>query len=201
VSDPQPVDLAQFPEVTCAIEAPEWDDVQGLEAIAARACAAAFHAAGVAPEGRAVSILFASDAEIADLNRDHRGKAGPTNVLSWPAHDLAPEAPGDAPPAPPAPRLMPGETAEEIGDLALAHGVCATEARARGIALSAHLTHLILHGTLHCLGYDHISDTDADMMEGLERDAMRAMGLHDPYEDPGVAGTQAPPSMEGTNAD
>ncbi len=193
----QPVDQARFPVIDAAVEDPAWEEIADLEALAARACAAAFEAAGLDPAGRAVSILFASVHEIAELNRDHRGKTGPTNVLSWPAHDLAPQAPGAIPPAPPAPRLMPGEEAEEIGDLALAHGVCAAEAAARGIALSAHLTHLILHGTLHCLGYDHISDPDAALMERLERDAMRAMGLHDPYEDAG--GTS--PTMEGTDAD
>jgi probable rRNA maturation factor len=78
---------------------------------------------------------------------------------------------------------MPGEAAEEIGDLALALGVCRAEARARGLAFHAHLTHLILHGALHCLGYDHVDDADAARMETLERDAMRAMGLHDPYEE------------------
>lgn len=195
----QPVDMGQFPQISVAVEDSAWDEVADLESVAARACAAAFAAAGVVPEGRAVSILFASDDEIADLNRDHRGKAGPTNVLSWPAHDLAPDAPGARPPAPPAPHLMPGEEAEDIGDLALAYGVCASEARARGIALSAHLTHLILHGTLHCLGYDHISDPDAAVMEGLEQDAMRAMGLHDPYET--TDGDDAPSLMEGTDAD
>jgi probable rRNA maturation factor len=188
-----------FPHVVAAIEDDAWNDVPDLEGIAARGCAAAFMAAGVPASARAVSILFASDAEIADLNRDHRGKAGPTNVLSWPAHDLAPDAPGARPPPPPAPRLMPGEGAEDIGDIALAHGVCANEARAQGIALSAHLTHLILHGTLHCLGYDHISHADAAVMEGLERDAMQAMGLHDPYEDPNADDTT--PLMEGTDAD
>lgn len=196
----QAVDGAhEFPQVIAAVEDDAWSETPELEAVAARACAAAFTVAGVPAAGRAVSILFASDAEIADLNRDHRGKDGATNVLSWPAHDLAPDTPGARPPAPPPPRLMPGEEAEEIGDLALAHGVCAREAQAQGIALSAHLTHLILHGTLHCLGYDHISDADAAVMEGLERDAMQAMGLHDPFEDPNADDTTS--LMEGTDAD
>jgi probable rRNA maturation factor len=172
-----------FPQIFAAVEDDGWDDVAGLDALAARACAAAFAAAETPPDGWAVSVLFADDGAIADLNAAHRGKAGPTNVLSWPAHDLAPAAPGARPPAPPGPRPMPGETAEEIGDLALALGVCRAEADARGLAFSAHLTHLILHGTLHCLGYDHIGDADATRMEGLEQAAMRAMGLHDPYEE------------------
>ena len=197
MSDAQPADPPRFPVIDAAVEDPAWDAVADLEDVAARACAAAFRAAQVAPEGRSVSILFASDDEVAALNRDHRGKAGPTNVLSWPAFDLAPQRPGARPPAPPAPQLMPGELAEEIGDLALARGVCAAEATARGIALSAHVAHLILHGTLHCLGYDHISDPDAALMEGLEQDAMRAMGLHDPYDDAGGSW----PLMEGTDAD
>lgn len=174
---------APFPHIYLSVEDDAWHVAGDLDVLAWRACAAAFAVAGVAPDGRAVSLLFAADDAIAALNLDHRGKAGPTNVLSWPAYDLAPDAPGAAPPAPPAPFLTPDEDAAEIGDLALAFGVCDAEARAGGVALCAHLTHLILHGALHCLGYDHESDLDAERMEGLERDAMLAMSLHDPYED------------------
>ena len=172
-----------WPEILLEAEGGDWSALGDPALLAARACAAAFAAAEVSPEGRAVSILLTDDAAVADLNRAHRGREGPTNVLSWPAHDLAPGAPGARPPAPPAPMLLPGETAEEIGDLALAAGVCAAEAAAARIPLADHVTHLLLHGTLHCLGYDHISDPDAVLMERLETEAMQAMGLQDPYRD------------------
>ncbi|MGG7565299.1 rRNA maturation RNase YbeY [Rhodovulum sp. DZ06] len=178
--EPEPSGPA-WPRIDLALEDPDWDALPDPEGLLARACAAGFAAAGLSAEGWSVSVLLASDAEIAALNLDHRGKPGPTNVLSWPAHDLAPEAEGDAPPAPPDPDPMPGEEAEEIGDLALAFGVCAAEARTGGLTLADHVTHLALHGTLHCLGYDHISDADAELMEGLESRAMLAMGLRDPY--------------------
>lgn len=169
------------PLIHLSVEEEAWSALPDPEALCARAAAAAFRAAGIAPEGWAVSLLLTSDDAVATLNRDHRGKTGPTNVLSWPAWDLAPDTPGAAPADPGAPDPMPGETAEEIGDLALAHGVCMREAEAAGLPLADHVTHLVLHGVLHCLGYDHLTEADAALMEGLESGAMLAMGLRDPY--------------------
>lgn len=169
------------PLILLAQEDDAWDALEGAEALVSRAAAAAFAEAGIPAEGWALSVLLTSDEEVATLNADHRGKAGPTNVLSWPAFDLAPDAPGEAPPSPGAPEPMPGEEAEEIGDLSLAFGVCAREAREAGAPLADHVTHLVLHGTLHCLGYDHIEDPDAERMEAMESRAMLAMGLRDPY--------------------
>jgi probable rRNA maturation factor len=70
-----------------------------------------------------------------------------------------------------------------FGDIVLAHGVCAAEAKERNVPLEAHATHLIVHGVLHLLGYDHIADDEATEMEAIEREVMKALGLHDPYED------------------
>ena len=97
----------------------------GAAALAAEGAAMALAAAGVAPDGLGVSVLFASDEAIADLNARFRGRAGPTNVLSWPAEDLAPETPGEAP-RPPSRLSWDGEPAP-LGDLALAYGTCARE--------------------------------------------------------------------------
>jgi len=68
-----------------------------------------------------------------------------------------------------------------LGDIVLAHGVCAAEAAERGIAIETHATHLIVHGTLHLLGYDHIDDADAEKMEAIEVDALASLGIADPY--------------------
>ena len=68
-----------------------------------------------------------------------------------------------------------------LGDIVLAHGVCAAEAAERGVTVEAHAQHLIVHGMLHLLGHDHMNDAEAEAMEAIERDALSALGLHDPY--------------------
>lgn len=140
--------------------------------LALRAAEQAMLAAGRAPQGFEISVLLCDDARIAGLNRDFRGRAGPTNVLSFPAHPLAPPAPGVAPPAPP-----PGF----LGDLALARETVESEARAQHIGVERHFAHLFAHGVLHLLGYDHETDADAGLMESLEARALGAMGIADPY--------------------
>tara|TARA_R110000751_G_scaffold36104_1_gene88406 strand:- start:5782 stop:6405 length:624 start_codon:yes stop_codon:yes gene_type:complete len=183
--------------VELALEAEGWADALGgeerVESLAARGAAMALAAAGLSPEGRAVSFLFADDDAIAALNEFHRGKPTPTNVLSWPAWELgaapsglpdgaAPLPPPDPEPAPDLAGFPAGEDeGESLGDLALAYGTCAREAEALGLPLRDHALHLVLHGTLHLLGYDHVREADAALMEGLERKAMLAAGLADPY--------------------
>lgn len=68
-----------------------------------------------------------------------------------------------------------------LGDIVLAHGVCVAEAAERGISVADHATHLIVHGCLHLLGYDHQDDAEAEAMEDIERLTLRQLGLHDPY--------------------
>jgi probable rRNA maturation factor len=68
-----------------------------------------------------------------------------------------------------------------LGDIVLAHGVCAAEAAERGISVEGHATHLLVHGTLHLLGYDHMGDEEAEHMEAIEIDALSALGIADPY--------------------
>jgi len=169
-------DAAAVPADEAAAAVPADD---GAAALAAEGAAMALAAAGVAPDGLGVSVLFASDEAIADLNARFRGRAGPTNVLSWPAEDLAPETPGEAP-RPPSRLSWDGEPAP-LGDLALAYGTCAREAEAAGLPLRTHALHLIVHGTLHLLGHDHEAEADAARMERLESEAMLAAGLPDPY--------------------
>ncbi|MEO0485860.1 MAG: rRNA maturation RNase YbeY [Pseudomonadota bacterium] len=122
-------------------------------------------------EDVALSVLAADDARIATLNAEFRGKPTPTNVLSWPAHALIPPA---LPPAD-------FDGAIELGDIALAHGVCTAEAAAQKKPFEHHVTHLLVHGMLHLLGYDHESDAEAAVMEGLEVEILGNLEISDPY--------------------
>lgn len=152
-------------------EAPDW------EALATRAACAAIERTphGDLLTGAAaieISVRLTSDDEVHKLNRQYRGKDKPTNVLSFPMVQ---------------PDLI--ETVSQnsddgevlLGDIVLAHGVCVAEAAERGIAVEAHATHLLVHGTLHLLGYDHLEDLEAEAMEAIERDALGSLGLDDPY--------------------
>lgn len=107
-----------------------------------------------------VAVLLTSDEAVAELNQRFRGKAGPTNVLSFPA-SANPE--------------------NHLGDIALAYGVCAREAAEQGKTLEQHLSHLVVHGVLHLLGYDHETDGEAEAMEALERSILESLGVPDPY--------------------
>jgi probable rRNA maturation factor len=125
-----------------------------------------------APGTVEVSIRLTSDDEVHALNRQYRDKDKPTNVLSFPMVqpdliDTVSQNSDD------------GEVL--LGDIVLAHGVCTTEAAERGISAADHASHLIVHGTLHLLGYDHITDDEGDAMEAIERDALAALGIADPY--------------------
>jgi len=119
-----------------------------------------------------VAVRFTSDEEVHVLNRQYRSKDKPTNVLSFPMIQ---------------PDLMEAVTENSddgevlLGDIVLAHGVCAAEAVERKVSVEDHATHLIVHGLLHLLGYDHMDDAEAEAMEEMERAALRDLGLHDPY--------------------
>lgn len=120
-----------------------------------------------------IAIRLTDDAEVQQLNRDYRGKDTPTNVLSFPmfaAEEVAQLAKGPFPEA-------------ILGDIVLAQETCAREAADKGIAMATHATHLIVHGVLHLIGFDHISDAEAEDMEGLERLIMADLGHDDPYGD------------------
>lgn len=113
-----------------------------------------------------VAILLTDDETVRDLNARFRNKDTPTNVLSFPA-SAVPAQDDDA--------------GSHLGDIALAFGVCAREAREQGKPLSHHLSHLVAHGILHLLGYDHETDADAEEMEALERAILKPLGVPDPY--------------------
>lgn len=163
------------PIVELVIEAPGWQGI-GLEAIGERAARAVLDHLGF--EAAELCLLACDDARIAELNADFRGKPAATNVLSWPAQDLAAEAPGGVPAAPEPD--FPGEPVF-LGDIALAWETCNAEAETGGKPLADHLCHLIVHEILHLLGYDHIREPDADLMERLEVEILGKLGLPDPY--------------------
>ena len=162
-------------DVAVQAEAPwpagDWEAL-GTRAVAAALAATPHAELATTPELVEVSVRLTSDEEVHALNRQYRGKDKPTNVLSFPMVQ---------------PDLL--ETVSQngddgellLGDIVLAHGVCAREAEEKGVALDAHATHLIVHGLLHLLGYDHQGSVEAEHMESLERDVMARLGLHDPY--------------------
>jgi len=160
--------------VDLVIEDPRWEAL-GLEALAERACGAALGHLGVA--GAEISLLACDDARIATLNADFRGKPMPTNVLSWPSQERGAEVPGGDP--------LPPEDLD-LGDIAIAYETCAREAEGAGKDLASHLCHLLVHGTLHLLGYDHIDESDAALMEGLEVEILGKLGIADPYGEAGA---------------
>lgn len=162
--------------VDIILEDDRWATLE-LEALAERAAGAALAHLGLDPEAAEISLLACNDDRIAVLNAEFRDKPAPTNVLSWPAEDLSPDAPGGEP-LPPEPDPG-GELA--LGDIAIAWDTCAREAEAAGKPMPDHVTHLIVHGTLHLLGYDHVDDADAARMEALEVEILSGLGLENPY--------------------
>lgn len=157
----------------CVIEDARWN-AENFPALAETAARCALNCVGIAADGWEIAVLACDDARIAVLNADFRGKPMPTNVLSWPSFDLAPEFVGDTPDLPPLPP-------DSLGDIAIAFDTCAREAQEQGIVFADHVTHLMVHGVLHLLGYDHIEDEDAALMEGLEIKALASLGIANPY--------------------
>ncbi|PRX04340.1 rRNA maturation RNase YbeY [Martelella mediterranea] len=153
-------------------EADGWPSEEALEAFVARVISAAGdYLAEVegqpfpqpAPE---LSLVFADDATIRDINAEWRDRDSATNVLSFPAF---PVAPGE----------MPGPM---LGDIVIAFETVAREAEALEKSFDDHLTHLLVHGFLHLLGYDHIENDEAEVMEGLETRILATLDLSDPYQ-------------------
>lgn len=155
------------------VESGAWDGL-GLRGLAAEASTRTFAELSLDAVDWDVALLASDDARIAGLNAQFRGKPLPTNVLSWPSEDRAPMAEGEVP-------VPPDPTEPELGDMALAYETCAREAELAGRPLSDHVTHLIVHGLLHLLGYDHVRDGDAALMEQTETQILGKMGLSDPY--------------------
>ncbi|WP_077147577.1 rRNA maturation RNase YbeY [Sphingopyxis sp. KK2] len=150
----------------------DWE-VRAADAVAAALALTPFAGLADAAPLVEVSVRLTDDAEVHTLNRDFRGKDKPTNVLSFPQvqQDLLEG-------------LANSDDGEILlGDIVLARETCAREAEEKGIALADHATHLIVHGTLHLVGYDHMDDASAGAMEALEVKALASLGLANPYAD------------------
>lgn len=153
---------------------PEWDSNTRWDELARSAATAAiaesaFPQLADGPNGVEISLRLGSDEEVRLLNAQWRGKDKPTNVLSFPMADGA-----DLTAAIRGPELM-------LGDIIMAHGVCTAEAEAKSVPIERHAAHLMVHGTLHLLGYDHGDDGAAADMEAREVRALARIGIADPY--------------------
>lgn len=140
--------------ITLLVEDPKWRSHRGLLARLTRAAEAARHSARL---NGGFTILLAGDRKLRALNHEFRGQDKATNVLSFPGQD------GYA------------------GDIAIAYGVTAVEARLGAKSLADHATHLVVHGVLHLAGYDHERPKDASVMEPLEVKILKRLGIADPY--------------------
>ena len=157
----------------------EWDSSKDWAALARSAATAAIAESAFPQLGQGervveLSVRLATDKDVHALNSQWRGKDKPTNVLSFPlteAEELDRDLQGG-------PELM-------LGDIVLARGVCAAEAAAKNLPLENHAAHLMVHGTLHLLGYDHMDDDSAGDMEAREVRALARLGIADPYGDRG----------------
>ena len=167
--DPEPPST-----ISVTVGAPAWrTHLAGPKAVCRRAAGAALARVPIPPWlARAeVSILLADDATVRRLNAAHRGQDRATDVLSFPAFDRIPEAaPGHLPPGP-----------VPLGDVVLALETVRAEAEAGAKSLADHVSHLVVHGCLHLLGYDHQDADDAERMEAMERPILERLGIADPY--------------------
>ncbi len=154
------------------IPEPAWlKDIPGLENLVSGAVEKALneksvfrHAPGAAGKSLEAGFCFAGDAFVQNLNREYRDREKPTNVLSFPA----------------GPEVMEDGTVH-LGDVVLAYGVVQTEAKSQGKTMADHTTHLVLHGLLHLLGFDHCAPEEAREMETLEKALLKTFGIKDPY--------------------
>ena len=161
------VELAPDPAVDVLIESDAWRALADVEDIVRRAVAlAAASSAVTTHRGTELSVLLCDDQTIAGLNARWRGQERPTNVLSFPAPPPLHAAPGSRAP---------------LGDIAIAYETVVREAGEQGKPVMDHLSHLVVHGFLHLLGYDHHMDGEAERMERLERDILAQIGIADPY--------------------
>ena len=148
--------------ISCSIAAKAWRGVPGVRSLTRRAATASVDHAGAPLHPLAeLSVLLCDDARMREINRQWRGIDKPTNVLSFP-------------------QALPGG-GNPLGDIAVAHETVAREASEEGKSFEDHYSHMIVHGFLHLLGFDHENDADAGEMEGRERQILARLGIADPY--------------------
>lgn len=153
--------------VSIEVEDEAWQALTDLDQLVQTAVASALRSGGANPEESEIAVLFTDDQSIAAINAEWRGMNKPTNVLSFPAATGLPVPAGEPRP---------------LGDIVLAHEVIVREAAEQGKTLHDHTAHLIVHGVLHLLGYDHEADAEAVEMERLEAGILKGLGISDPYE-------------------
>jgi probable rRNA maturation factor len=170
-------------KISLDISAPSslWRGLPRAHAIARETMAAAAAESAEASKGGNVSLCLADDAVLRALNLRWRGIDKPTNVLSFPAAavDRVADRVGRAQRARPQPAVVPESAA--LGDIALAYETLAREAENLGVSLANHYRHLIAHGFLHLIGYDHETEAEAERMEALETRILARLGIDDPY--------------------
>jgi len=153
-----------MPDIDVQIADRAWhDDSEDPQSITRRVAGALNQALGNPLKNRELTVRFASDEEVRALNAQFRNKDAPTNVLSFPA------------------TRMPGQGEGALGDIILARETVVREAAEQGKQVADHTSHLILHGMLHLLGYDHDTDEKAKKMESTERDVLGRLDIADPY--------------------
>ena len=154
------------PVIDIAIETEAWDAFEDPAGLAESVIGQSISQSGVRiSEGAEISIVLCDDAFIAELNRKWRQIDKPTNVLSFPSGGPIASTP-------------------VLGDIVIAFETTAREAAEAGKPLRDHVAHLLAHGFLHLIGYDHIADADAETMEALERAVLARLGIADPYAAP-----------------
>ena len=153
------------PDVDILVQSPLWDQSDGVEAAVRDAISAAAKAVPAA-DGE-VSVLLTDDAAMQTLNKKWRNVDGPTNVLSFPAPD--------------GPHGTLAGQANPLGDIAIAYETLARECAEEGKEFLHHLSHLVVHGFLHLIGYDHATDSEAEDMERLESAILARLDIPDPY--------------------
>ncbi|PIT70787.1 rRNA maturation RNase YbeY [Bartonella tribocorum] len=147
------------------IKSAGWNDEKTLYNITEKALMVTMHHVSLENIVSEISLLFTDDEHMAQINAQWRGKNKPTNVLSFPAvHLKAGNSPGPI-----------------LGDIVIARETVILEAEKQGKTFQDHLTHMIVHGTLHLLGYDHETDDEAHQMEKLEREILQKLSIKDPY--------------------
>lgn len=159
--------------IDISAESEGWAKIADVEACVRRAAEAAMLDNDAPPSE--ISVVLSDDEHIRELNKHHRGMDKPTNVLSFPAARMK----------------TPAGATRFLGDIVLAYETVAREAVEESKSIENHLSHLVVHGVLHLLGYDHEDDDEAETMEARERQILAKLGIPDPYAERGNAARPA----------
>ena len=162
--------------IVIIIDHQAWEN-EGLVPVAMHVFNSVMRYFGYDPVRFEVSLLACDDSRISSLNQQFRSKKTATNVLSWPSVERAPASAGEVP------RALDPQRDGFLGDIALAYETCCAEAQSRAKPLSDHINHLLIHGLLHLMGFDHEDDADATVMESIETEILGKMGINAPYID------------------